>query len=276
MLFESVALFEAHLIAAEKSTVTVEKYMRDVKGFVAFAGERALSGELTGAYKAHLIGAAYAPRSVNSMLASLHSFFDFLGRPDCKVKTVKLQKEIYCPAERELTKAEYTRLVKTAEARGDERLALILQTLCGAGLRVSELEFITAEAVKRGFAVVSCKGKTRKVFLVPKLQKRLMKFIKETGVSSGAIFRSRTGKMLNRTTVWREMKSLCRAANVCPTKVFPHNLRHLFARVFYQMEKDIALLADILGHSSINTTRIYIISTGEEHRKRMEKMKLIL
>ena len=276
MLFESVALFEAHLIAAEKSAVTVEKYVRDVKGFVAFAGERALSCELTGAYKAHLIGAGYAPRSVNSMLASLHSFFDFLGRPDCKVKTVKLQKEIYCPAERELTKAEYARLVRTAEARGDERLALILQTLCGAGLRVSELEFITAEAVKRGFAVVSCKGKTRKVFLVPKLQKRLMKFIKGTGVSSGAIFRSKTGKTLNRTTVWREMKSLCRAANVYPTKVFPHNLRHLFARVFYQMEKDIALLADILGHSSINTTRIYIISTGEEHRKRMEKMKLIL
>ena len=276
MLFESVALFEAHLIAAEKSAVTVEKYVRDVKGFVAFAGERTLSGELTGAYKAHLIGAGYAPRSVNSMLASLHSFFDFLGRHDCKVKTVKLQKEIYCPAERELTKAEYTRLVKTAEARGDERLALILQTLCGAGLRVSELEFITAEAVKRGFAVVSCKGKTRKVFLVPKLQKRLMKFIKGTGVSTGPIFRSKTGKTLNRTTVWREMKSLCRAANVCPTKVFPHNLRHLFARVFYQMEKDIALLADILGHSSINTTRIYIISTGEEHRKRMEKMKLIL
>ena len=276
MLSNSIFTYQTYLLSAEKSTVTIEKYMRDVKRFISFAGSRPLCRELLLEYKVRLLENGYAPRSVNSMLASLHSFFDFLGRQDCKVKTIKLQKEVYCPAERELTREEYARLVRSAEGKGDERLSLILQTICGTGIRVSELQFITAEAVKRGYAVVSCKGKTRKVFLVPALKKRLQKYIKENLIESGAVFRSKTGKTLNRTVIWREMKALCRTANVNPLKVFPHNLRHLFARVFYQMEKDIALLADILGHSSIDTTRIYIISTGEEHRKRMEKMKLVI
>jgi len=273
---QKITEFEAYLREKEKSVITIEKYLRDVRAFFAFAGNKELTKDLTLEYKQNLLSRGYAPRSVNSMLASLNGYFEFIGRPDCRARSVKLQKEVYCPAEKELTKAEYERLVNTAIKQGKETLSLILQTICGTGIRVSELQFITAESVKTGEATVACKGKTRKVFIVPKLQKLLQKYIQKNNIRSGPVFISKTGKPLNRTVIWREMKSLCKAANVNPTKVFPHNLRHLFARVFYKMEKDIALLADILGHSSINTTRIYIVSSGEEHRRRMEKMKLVI
>ena len=171
---------------------------------------------------------------------------------------------------------EYTRLCRTAEKKHNERLTLILQTICGTGIRVSELQYITVEAVKQGEAIVSCKAKTRSVFIVKDLQKKLLRYAAEQNIKSGMIFITRTGKPISRTNVWREMKALCEEAGVNPQKVFPHNLRHLFARVFYGIEKDIAKLADILGHSSINTTRIYIISTGTEHRRRMENMQLII
>ena len=218
----------------------------------------------------------YAVRSINSMLASVNGLFSFLGWADLKVKSIKLQRQIYCSEERELTKAEYMRLVNTAKQKGNERLNLILQTICGTGIRVSELQYITVEAVKNGEAIVSLKGKTRSVFIVKELKKKLLRYAAEQGITSGAIFITRTGKPMSRTNIWREMKSLCESAGVNPQKVFPHNLRHLFARVFYGIEKDIAKLADILGHSSINTTRIYIISTGNEHRRRMEHMRLII
>ena len=210
------------------------------------------------------------------MLASINSLFAFLGWHDLKVKSIKLQQQIYCPEEKELTKAEYARLCRTAERNHNERLNLILQTICGTGIRVSELQFITVEAVKLGEATVSCKAKTRSVFIVKELQKKLLRYAAEQNIKSGMIFITRTGKPLSRTNIWREMKALCNEAGVNPQKVFPHNLRHLFARVFYGIEKDIAKLADILGHSSINTTRIYIISTGTEHRRRMENMRLII
>ena len=210
------------------------------------------------------------------MLASLNSLFSFLNWMDCRVKSIKLQRQIYCPEEKELTKAEYMRLVNTAKQKGNERLNLILQTICGTGIRVSELQYITVEAVKNGEAVVSLKGKTRTVFLVKELKKKLLRYTEEQNISSGSVFITRTGKPISRTNIWREMKGLCEQADVNPQKVFPHNLRHLFARVFYGIEKDIAKLADILGHSSINTTRIYIISTGNEHRRRMENMRLII
>lgn len=206
----------------------------------------------------------------------IYSLFSFLGWTDCRVKSIKLQRQIYCPEEKELTKAEYMRLVNTAKQKGNERLNLILQTICGTGIRVSELQYITVEAVKNGEAIVSLKGKTRSVFIVKELQKKLLRYAAEQGIKSGCIFITRTGKPMSRTNIWREMKSLCESAGVNPQKVFPHNLRHLFARVFYSIEKDIAKLADILGHSSINTTRIYIISTGNEHRRRMEHMRLII
>ena len=235
-----------------------------------------ITKEMVIAYKSKLLAEHYAVRSVNSILASLNSLFTFLGWSDCKVKSMKLQRQIYCPEEKELTKAEYLRLVNTAKRKGKERLNLILQTICGTGIRVSELEYITVEAAKSGKAVVALKGKTRSVFLVKELQKKLLRYATEQNISSGTIFITRNGKPLSRTNIWREMKGLCQEAGVNPQKVFPHNLRHLFARVFYGIEKDIAKLADILGHSSINTTRIYIISTGSEHRKRMENMHLIL
>ena len=244
--------------------------------FAAYLGGAEVTKETVIAYKNKLLSENYAVRSVNSMLASLNSLFAFLGWADLKVKSIKLQRQIYCREEKELTKAEYMRLVNTAKQKGNERLNLILQTICGTGIRVSELQFITAEAVRRGEAVVSLKGKTRTVFLVKELQKKLLRYAAKQEIKSGAIFITRTGKPMSRTNIWREMKSLCEQAGVNPQKVFPHNLRHLFARVFYGIEKDIAKLADILGHSSINTTRIYIISTGNEHRRRMENMRLIL
>ena len=267
--------FKEYLILEERSRATVEKYIRDVKVFSAFVNGVEITKEVVIEYKRHL-QEAYAVRSVNSMLASINSLFVFLGWQELKVKSIKLQQQIYCPEERELTKAEYTRLCRAAKHKRNERLNLILQTICGTGIRVSELQFITAEAARRGEASVSCKAKTRSVFIVKELQKKLLRYAAEQNIKSGMIFVTRKGKPLSRTNIWREMKNLCIEAEVNPKKVFPHNLRHLFARVFYGIEKDIAKLADILGHSSIDTTRIYIISTGTEHRKRMENMRLIV
>lgn len=268
--------FRQYLLLEEKSKNTVDKYIRDVKAFSFFAGDSEITKELVINYKQKLIENNYAVRSINSMLASINSFFDFAGWYDCKVKSLKLQHEIYCPEEKELTKAEYFRLVNTAKEKKNERLSLILQTICGTGIRVSELQFITVEAVKCGYAKVNCKGKSRTVIIVSTLQKKLMKYSKRHRIYSGAVFITKTGKPISRTNIWREMKKLCRDSNVNPGKVFPHNLRHLFARTFYGIEKDIAKLADILGHSSINTTRIYIVTTGFEHRQRLEKMKLVI
>ncbi len=267
--------FSAHLKREEKSENTTKKYLRDVKSFAAFAKGRVTKKAVI-AYKEHLLNKNYAIHSVNSMIAALNSLFSFLGWSDCKVKAIKLQRQIYCPEEKELTKAEYMRLVNAAKSKGNRRLCLVLQTICGTGIRVSELKYITVEAVRSGEAIVSLKGKTRSVFIVRELQKKLLRYAAEQKIKSGAIFITRTGRSISRTNIWREMKSLCAQAGVNPEKVFPHNLRHLFARTFYGIEKDIAKLADILGHSSINTTRIYIISTGNEHRRRMEKMRLII
>lgn len=273
---KAVQSFKKYLREEEKSANTIEKYLRDVRAFAEYLGGAEVTKEAVIAYKSKLLAENYAVRSINSMLASLNSLFAFLGWSDCRVKSIKLQRQIYCPEEKELTKAEYMRLVNTAKQKGNERLNLILQTICGTGIRVSELQYITVEAVKCGEAIVSLKGKTRTIFIVRELQKKLLRYAAEQGISSGTIFITRTGRPLSRTNIWREMKGLCEQAGVNPQKVFPHNLRHLFARVFYGIEKDIAKLADILGHSSINTTRIYIISTGDEHRKRMEHMRLIL
>ena len=267
--------FKKHLSEQEKFPSTIEKYIRDVRAFSAFAERKTITKETVILYKKHL-QKNYAVRSVNSMLASVNSLFAFLGWHDLKVKSLKLQQQVFCPEEKELTKAEYYRLCMAAKHKRNKRLNLILQTICGTGIRVSELQYITVEAVKHGEAVVNCKAKTRTIFIVKELKQKLLRYAAEQGIKSGMIFVTRTGKPISRTNIWREMKALCKEANVNPQKVFPHNLRHLFARVFYGIEKDIAKLADILGHSSINTTRIYIISTGTEHRKRMENMHLIM
>ena len=267
--------FRKNLELQEKSTSTIEKYIRDVKAFSAYTENAAITKEKVIAYKKYLRN-NYAVRSVNSMLASINSLFNSLEWHDLKVKSLKLQQQVFCSEDRELTKAEYARLCKTAKRKKNKRINLILQTICGTGIRVSELQYITVEAAKQGEAVVNCKAKTRSVFIVKELKQKLLRYAAEQNIKSGMIFVTRTGKPISRTNIWREMKALCAEADVNPGKVYPHNLRHLFARVFYGIEKDIAKLADILGHSSINTTRIYIISTGTEHRKRMENMHLII
>lgn len=267
--------FEKSMFEDEKSKATVEKYLRDLHCFVNYANDRALDKTLVLEYKAELAH-NYALTSANSMLAALNAFLRFVGWFDCTVKQFKIQKKAFCSEEKELSKAEYLSLVRTAENKKNERLSLLIQTICGTGIRVSEVEYITVEAVYRGEAVVSCKGKTRRVFIVSALRKKLLQYTKKHGIKSGMIFVTKNGKAMNRSNIWAEMKKLCKEAGVSPNKVFPHNLRHLFARTFYGIEKDIAKLADILGHSNINTTRIYIISTGAEHRRKMENMRLII
>ena len=267
--------FENSMYENEKSKATVEKYLRDLRYFANFTNGRPIDKGLTLEYKAEL-GRNYALTSANSMLAALNAFLRFAGWHDCQVKQFTIQKKAFCTEEKELSKAEYLALVRAAESKRNERLSLLIQTICGTGIRVSEVEYITVEAVHRGEAVVSCKGKTRRVFIVSALRKKLLQYAKEQGIISGMIFVTKNGKALNRSNIWAEMKRLCKDAGVSPDKVFPHNLRHLFARTFYGIEKDIAKLADILGHSNINTTRIYIISTGAEHRRKMENMRLII
>ena len=269
-----LAAYKEYLISEERSPATIEKYIRDVAAFAEYVQMSEITKDAVLAYKRQIMQ-NYAARSVNSMLSSINSLFAFLRWHDLKVKTLKIQRQIFCSEKKELTKSEYARLCEAAEKRS-ERLKLILQTICGTGIRVSELRYITVEAAKQGEAVVNCKAKTRVIFIVKELRKKLLRYAAEQGIKNGMIFITKTGKPISRTNIWREMKALCGEANVNPQKVFPHNLRHLFARVFYGIEKDIAKLADILGHSSINTTRIYIISTGAEHRRRMENMRLIL
>ncbi len=267
--------FERYLRSDEKSENTIEKYLRDVRAFCVFAGAREISKSVVMEFKASLVE-SYEVTSANSMIAAVNAFLRFMGWVDCCIKQFKVQKKAFCSEEKELTKAEYIRLVNTAKQKGNERLNLILQTICGTGIRVSELQFITVEAVQKGEAVVSCKNKTRTVFIVRELQKKLLNYIKAKGIYTGCIFITKSSKPMSRCNIWREMKALCEQAGVSPDKVFPHNLRHLFARTFYGIEKDIAKLADILGHSSINTTRIYIITTGAEHKRKMENMRLII
>lgn len=249
--------FQNYLFSEEKSAATVEKYMRDTRAFSAFAGDNIVTKELTIAYKQHLLESGYAVRSVNSMLASLNSLLRFFGWEDCKVKAVRQQKQTYSPEEKELTKGEYFRLL--AAAGKWTQINLILQTICGTGIRVSELCYFTVESVQTGEIHIQCKGKNRTILVPGKLRTALLTYAKKEKIRSGVIFIHRNGKPLNRGCVWARMKALCQKAGVESGKVFPHNLRKLFARTFYSMEKDIAKLADILGHSSIDTTRIYIM-----------------
>ena len=266
--------FHDYLLREEKSAATVEKYLRDVRAFSAYVGKKSVTKDMVVAYKKHLLDADYAARSINSMLASVNGFLAFMGWQDCRVKSVKLQRRAYCAEEKELTKAEYERLLKAAEKK--PQLRLVMQTICGTGIRVSELEAFTVEAVRQGEVVVNCKAKTRTILLPTRLRRLLLDYAGRKGIRSGVIFRASTGEPLDRKTIWARMKALCKTAGVCASKVFPHNLRKLFARTFYGLEKDIAKLADILGHSSIDTTRIYIMTTGIEHRRKIERLGLVV
>ena len=271
---EALAAFACRMREEEKSAATVEKYLRDVRRFWAFAGDVPIEKDTVLAYK-NEIGRKYAPVGANSMLAALNAFLRFAGRDGLCVKQFKVQKQTYCPEEKELTKGEYLALVRAAEREKNERLALLLQTLCATGIRVGELKYITVSAVRRGEATVTGKGKTRTVFLPSALRKKLLRYLQKRRVAAEWVFATQSGAPMDRSNIWREMKALCAEAGVSPKKVFPHNLRHLFARTFYALEKDIAKLADILGHSNIATTQIYLISTGAEHRRKIERMRLI-
>ena len=266
--------YREQLVRDEKSTATIEKYLRDVRAFFALIGERALTKEEVITYKQFLIEKQYSVKSINSMLVSVNSLLAFLGWSDCRVKSIRQQRQIYCTEEKELTKSEYLRLLEAAKKK--PQLRLVMETICGTGIRVSELRYFTVEAVRRGEIVVNCKAKTRTILLPGKLRKLLLDYAKKNQIVSGSIFVTRNGNPLNRSNIWSDMKKLCETANVKASKVFPHNLRKLFARTFYGIEKDIAKLADILGHSSIDTTRIYIISTGTEHRREIERLGLVI
>lgn len=260
--------FRDFLIQEEKSDSTIEKYIRDVTRFVNFIGCREVTKQEVMDYKKSL-AKNYAPASVNSMLVALNCFLHFVGRDDCCVKLLKIQRQLFINEKKELTEAEYRRLLKTA--RGS-RLELVIQTICETGIRVSELKYITVEAVRQGRAVVDCKNKTRVIFIPASLRGILLRYIKKSGITAGSVFVTKNGRPLNRSNVWRDMKTLCEKANVNREKVFPHNLRHLFARTFYSIERDIVRLSDLLGHSNINTTRVYTIETGKHHLDCLERI----
>ena len=271
---DAICEFGNYLRCEEKSAATQEKYLRDVQTFCKYTSGNEVSKELVVDWKKHLVEQGYAVRSINSMLASVNCLLDFLGLSNCKVKNIRMQRQTYCAEDKELTKAEYLRLLQVSKK--NEQLNLVIQTICGTGIRVSELQYFTVEAVRYGEVTVDCKNKTRTILVPGKLKKLLLNYAKRHSITTGAIFITRTGKTLNRSNIWAAMKKLCEAAGVKASKVFPHNLRKLFARTFYSIEKDIAKLADILGHSSINTTRIYIMTTGFEHRRKIERLGLVV
>ncbi len=266
--------FRMYLFEEEKSDNTIDKYMRDVKSFMDWVAGKELDKATVLAYKKEICE-KYAPKSVNSMLSSLNALFVFLGWHELKVKILKIQRQIFADKGKELTKAEYERLLKAAKNKNNERLYYLMQTIGSTGIRVSELRYITCEAVKSGQAVINCKGKLRKVFLPKELCRMLKDYIKQQNIKSGSVFVTRTGKPLDRSAIWKMLKALCESANVSKDKVFPHNFRHLFARTYYSLQKDIVRLADILGHSSIETTRVYTIENGEVHRRQIQRLGLL-
>ena len=266
--------FETYLYEDEKSENTIKKYLRDVRRFTAHFGKTTLSKTDVLEYK-RLLCKSYSPESVNSMLSSLNAFFNFTNRYDLKVKALKIQRRIFADRRKELAKAEYERLLIAAKQKKNDRLYFLMQTIASTGLRVSEIKYITVEAVKSGIATINNKGKIRQVFLPKKLCKMLKGYIKSKRIKSGFVFVSKTGRPLDRFSIWKMMKSLCDSANVDKEKVFPHNFRHLFARTYYSMQKDIVRLADILGHSSINTTRIYTIESGDIHIRQIQRLGLL-
>lgn len=274
---EILLQYQEHLYDEEKSLATIQKYMRDLQKLLDYAAGREITKRLMIQYKEDLRDSnKYRTSSINSFLVAANRLFEYLHWYEVRVKIFRVQKEVFEPENKNLTKEEYVKLVKTAEKLGKRRLAMIIQTICATGIRVSELSSITIESVKKGVADIYCKGKQRKVLITPNLQKKLMWYIRENNIDTGIVFQTSGGKAVNRSNIWREMKSLCVEAGVEKEKVYPHNLRHLFAKIFYKVEKDIAKLADVLGHSSIETTRIYIRTTSFEHQKQLELMGLVV
>ncbi|MBD5128341.1 MAG: tyrosine-type recombinase/integrase [Ruminococcaceae bacterium] len=267
--------FRKYLIEQERSQYTIAKYIHDAKVFLEFADKRTINKELVIDFKAFL-GERYAISSANSMLAAVNHFLKFIGLAELRVKPFKIQRALFVPEEKELCRNEYLRLIEAAKQQKNERLMLIVETICATGIRISELKFITVESVGTGRAEIKCKGKFRTVFLPPQLCKLLNKYIKKQKITAGAVFITKNGKQLDRSNIWRDMKKLCSLTVVSPQKVFPHNLRHLFARTYYSIEKDLSRLADILGHSNVNTTRIYTIESGRTHARQIERLNLVI
>lgn len=272
---QKLQMFTGHLRLEEKSPATLEKYGREANRFAAWLEDREVTKAAARDYKEHLLEVR-SPASVNGAIAALNALFDFLDLRSCRLRSVRLQRQIFRDEQKELTEKEYRRLLETARARKNERLLLVMESICATGIRVSELRFFTVEAVRQGRTEVTNKGKTRTVFLPAKLQRALLKYAKRREITAGPVFITRSGRPMDRSNIWHEMKTLCKDAGVAERKVFPHNLRHLFARTFYGLEKDIIRLADLLGHSSVETTRIYTMESGITHRRQLEKMRLVI
>ena len=273
---EKLCLFRNYLLGEERSAATIEKYGRDVLAFLSWLSDREeISKEVVVGYKQAIIG-KYKTTSANSMLVSVNRFLDFIGKKDCQVKLFKIQRNPFRKKDKELTKEEYNRLILAAKAKSSSRLFLMIQAICSTGIRVSEHRFITREALERGNVTIYNKGKERVVFLPKKLKKCLLQYCRQNGIYSGPVFVTKSGTPVNRCNVWAEMKALCKEAGVSPEKVFPHNLRHLFAVTYYRMQKDIVHLADILGHSNIEYTRIYTFTSEEEHARVLSRMCLLI
>lgn len=272
---EQIREFSRYLREEERETATIDKYSRDVKDFFIWLKDREISRERIAEWKQHLRRAGRKSVTINGKLSALNKFLSFLGRNDCRTKYLKIQRRLFRSTEKQLSKQEYIRLMETAHSLGRERLALLMETICATGIRVSEVKYITAEAIRAGRTEIALKGKIRTILLPGKLCRKLKKYAGKRKIVSGEVFLTRNGKGMSRRQIWAEMKSLCEKAGVAPSKVFPHNLRHLFAQTFYRVCRDVAKLADVLGHSSIETTRLYLISTEAEHVRQMERMGLI-
>ena len=272
---ERLAAYGERLRAEGRSPGTIENYLRHARAFAAWLDGRAVDRELAAGWREQLTARGYAPVTVNAMLAAVNGLFRFLGREECRVKFLKIQRRLFREAGRELERPEYHRLLEAARSRGRERLALLMETICATGIRVSEVRYITVEAARRGRAEISLKGKVRTILLPGKLCRKLLKYAGKNKTVSGEIFLTKNGKGLSRRQIWAELKRLCKYAGVAPSKVFPHNLRHLFATVFYRACKDIARLADVLGHSSMETTRLYLMTSGAEHARQLERLGLV-
>ena len=272
---ELLQKFKEYLKNEERESSTIAKYLHDIQAFAGWLQDREVSKENLTSYKEYLIKKRYNPKTINGILSAINKLLSFVGWSELKVKYLRIQRQLFRNYNRELTQAEYMKMLNKAQELGRERLSLIMQTICATGIRVSEVKYITVEAIKTGRAEIFLKGKIRTILLTGKLCKKLLRYAKGQKITSGEIFLTRSGRGLGRKQIWAEMKALCKKAGVAVGKVFPHNLRHLFARTFYKVCKDVAKLADVLGHSSIETTRIYLISTGSEHLRTLNKLNLI-
>lgn len=272
---KQLASYKQFLYREERSAGTIEKYLRDINTFLQWLGDREVTKEVAADWKAHLLEQGYAAVTINSMISALNGIFKFLGWDNCKVKFLKIQRRLFRDTNRELTRTEYDRLLASAKELRRERLSLLIETIGATGVRVSEVKYITVEAARNGKAEIALKGKIRVILLSSKLCRKLLQYAKKQKTASGAIFRTKSGKELTRRQIWAELKGLCKHADVAPTKVFPHNLRHLFATIFYTACKDIVKLADVLGHSSIETTRIYLVTSGIEHQRQLDRLGLV-